>query len=55
MFNQNHLILLSFCKRGGGVGVGGWGFNLGDTKGDDIILAEHCFVLSNLTSIHFFK
>ena len=46
MVNQNHLVLLSFGKRG-------------DTGGEVIIpgdnLAGHCFVLSDLFLINFFK
>ena len=50
MINQNHLILLSFGK---------WGYTLGDTGGEGIILGEspagHCFVLRDLIPIKFFK
>ena len=46
MINQNHLILLSFGKRG-------------DTEGEDIILGDspvgHWFLLLDLISMNFFK
>ena len=46
MISSNHLILLSFGKRG-------------DTRGEDIILGDnpdgHCFLLRHLIPMNFFK